>query len=97
MKSVPISVTAHTQCACCSKQLHALNRCAACNRLSYCSTACQSVHWKQEHKAVCKIFRRINDRDELAVNDPEREENWVSYVYTQLHILHNSADCGYRS
>jgi hypothetical protein len=42
-------------CANCSKQsTKEFERCSQCKKVHYCSEKCQKLHWKKEHKAVCK-------------------------------------------
>ncbi|KAJ6820056.1 putative LRR receptor-like serine/threonine-protein kinase [Iris pallida] len=33
---------------------HEFRRCSVCGSVSYCSRACQALHWKLEHKEECK-------------------------------------------
>ena len=35
-----------------------LLRCGGCKLLHYCSVVCQTEHWHDNHKSVCKIFSR---------------------------------------
>ena len=35
-----------------------LLRCENCKLLHYCSTLCQTEHWHDNHKSLCKIFAR---------------------------------------
>lgn len=41
-------------CANCKKQNTDLKRCGGCKKVFYCNAACQSNHWKTEHKQICK-------------------------------------------
>lgn len=35
-------------------QHQGLKLCSGCKKAAYCSVDCQTRHWKQSHKAVCK-------------------------------------------
>ncbi|KAI0046287.1 hypothetical protein FA95DRAFT_1402349 [Auriscalpium vulgare] len=48
-------------CSSCLRRGHKseFRRCARCRQEHYCSVACQVVHWRHEHKAHCRQWRRI--------------------------------------
>lgn len=56
------------RCQCCLKfraelaeiGIMSFKQCGGCRSAFYCSSACQIVHWKKEHKKECK--KRANDR-----------------------------------
>lgn len=44
---------------CYKKSSRELKRCTGCKKTHYCSTACQSEHWKKEHKKICKELMEL--------------------------------------
>ncbi|BDA50305.1 hypothetical protein COCOBI_15-4340 [Coccomyxa sp. Obi] len=43
----------HVMCAQCEKLCDKLQKCGACELMSYCSRKCQVKHWKAGHKQAC--------------------------------------------
>lgn len=43
-------------CGSCSKG-DCTQRCASCKSIYYCSKTCQNSHWKNGHKALCKVIQ----------------------------------------
>lgn len=48
-------------CAACGKTPAALLTCGACLSVRYCDVACQTKHWKLEHKSVCALAKADHD------------------------------------
>ncbi|KAF9528729.1 hypothetical protein CPB83DRAFT_853653 [Crepidotus variabilis] len=60
----PMAANIHQACYQCFKLQapdSALQKCSACKRVSYCSTACQKANWSR-HKGICKAFKAIELR-----------------------------------
>jgi len=58
-------------CACCKKgsmPTNTLKKCSACKRVLYCSKECQSRHWKEGHKKVCKKLQTAVSMAAMAVD-----------------------------
>ena len=61
-KGIRISVVAPIEaqqprteaCAHCGKVPRQMKRCAVCQTVGYCDKDCQTAHWKNGHKRVCK-------------------------------------------
>ena len=45
-------------CSCAQCQPVNLQRCSACNLVSYCSKQCQREHWRASHKKMCSLLRQ---------------------------------------
>ncbi|KAL9049757.1 MAG: hypothetical protein Q9162_007047 [Coniocarpon cinnabarinum] len=58
-----------------------LQTCAGCKTLRYCSKQCQSQSWKREHKHVCKLLGRLNEKGTLP--------NAARAVLRMLHLAAN--------
>jgi splicing suppressor protein 51 len=60
-----------------------LKKCAGCRRVAYCSSSCQAIDWKAQHKKDCKKLRTVNEIEgmEMAVRRTGAvwKESLVSY------------------
>ena len=50
-----------SKCAICTKP--ASQRCSACQKVAYCSTKCQKLHWKSGHKSQCCPYKLVTNQD----------------------------------
>ncbi|KAJ6846122.1 putative F-box protein [Iris pallida] len=46
---------------------HEFRRCSVCGKVSYCSRACQALHWKLQHKEECQPMERWAHRTDGVV------------------------------
>ncbi|XP_036367133.1 uncharacterized protein LOC115222007 isoform X2 [Octopus sinensis] len=59
--SSPSEKSVKSQCARCKKSDVALKKCAACNKIEYCSKICQTADWKH-HKNSCRTAKPKDDK-----------------------------------
>ena len=55
-------------CIQCKKSHPNPMRCARCHHVAYCSKACQATHWKNVHKAQCKLFAPSTDEQKTKMD-----------------------------
>ncbi|KAJ1375368.1 Zinc finger, MYND-type [Sesbania bispinosa] len=58
-----VSATHSNQCALC--YFPATARCAQCKSVRYCSSECQTVHWRQGHKFECRPLSKTHQSDDV--------------------------------
>ena len=86
---VPSRVTAGSRlpdaggwyCAGCGKQESsragtAFKRCGACQVCHYCSVACQTNHWSEGHKKLCKFMKDDDEAELVASGDEDEYEDF---------------------
>ncbi|GAU23687.1 hypothetical protein TSUD_304620 [Trifolium subterraneum] len=80
--SAPVvsAVTSNYQCALC--YFPATARCAQCKSVRYCSTHCQTVHWRQGHKFECRPPNKTHQNDDIISDIGKRE---VEQDYSGIH------------
>ncbi|KMS99391.1 hypothetical protein BVRB_2g045140 [Beta vulgaris subsp. vulgaris] len=61
--SSSMAVAAAEPCAVCSQP--ATKHCAGCKAIKYCSHACQSRHWRSEHRIKCKELQSSSKRKSI--------------------------------
>ncbi|KAJ7036702.1 hypothetical protein C8F04DRAFT_1094133 [Mycena alexandri] len=66
-----------------------LSRCSGCHRISYCSSECQKLDWRQ-HKAMCKALSGIEKNNPMAV--ATLFFSLPSEPTTDLNVLHNMTE-----
>jgi len=65
--------------------------CSACRGVYYCSENCQRIHWRQNHKIACQLYKHILAKSTLADQEltfplrvhPEKLDEWL----TDLGVL----------
>ncbi|KZV93030.1 hypothetical protein EXIGLDRAFT_749365 [Exidia glandulosa HHB12029] len=75
-------------------------RCAECWHVRYCSRECQKAAWREEHKRICAVVRRVSDilrvpreldaKESSAVHDlmeATAAENWTPALIADLEKL----------
>ncbi|CAL9166246.1 unnamed protein product [Musa hybrid cultivar] len=61
VESEGLSLCSYGGCGRPETRRHEFRRCSACGVASYCSRACQALHWKLAHKAECVPMERWLD------------------------------------
>ncbi|CAI9736889.1 Hypothetical predicted protein [Octopus vulgaris] len=82
--SSPSEKSVKSQCARCKRSDVALKKCAACNKIEYCSKICQTADWKH-HKNSCKTAKPKDDKS--AVKKSVKAEKCDNCGKLDEHIM----------
>ncbi|KAJ7261224.1 hypothetical protein C8J57DRAFT_1719926 [Mycena rebaudengoi] len=66
-----------------------MKRCAACRRLYYCSSECQSLHWRQGgHRHICESLQalRLSEPESLSTRERSFMRTLAHHDYTAATI-----------
>ncbi|KAF2850643.1 SET domain-containing protein [Plenodomus tracheiphilus IPT5] len=75
-----------------------VSKCAGCQRVRYCSKACQKEAWSRGHKHECKVFKALGDKElpkavlacmgllSRRKHNLISEDEWVRLCRLQAHI-----------
>ena len=73
--------------------------CTGCKATYYCGTACQSVAWKEGHRAVCRAAFALRALASLSVNPDvvsiiQKAYEWDTELINAMKVLHDTAPKG---
>ena len=76
------------QCGICDVELgRKMLLCAQCKSVHYCSTKCQSAHWKAEHKTECTVMSmRRQEMGEQLYDDLKKWCDKNRYYMTAIAV-----------